>query len=232
MDEKPMFQPADKETSADKSTQDLGVDELASNLHFVDMLYMNSMGKSTHPAVAATPDNPDIYENLRVLSCTDGSKRTCWTCDNQICDGCRASKSNIASHVISHRNCCIAYCTKCFLENKIHHPTTNHYRARRGPCVCYNQNRRNAGYSTSPADYPSNTDRNTKQFVCRTCAGLSPEQLVAKRDKIVREELGFLARQVKSCGKCAGNLGATGPRWWVCTKCDKECRDKMHIPWA
>jgi len=86
IDKKPRFQSADKETSADKSTQDPGVDELASNLHFVDMLYMISMGESTHPAVAATPENPDIYENLRVLSCTDGSKRTCWTCDNQICD--------------------------------------------------------------------------------------------------------------------------------------------------
>lgn len=86
MDTEPRFQPADKETSADKSAESPGVNQLASNLHFVDMLYRYSIGQSTHPAVAVTPDNPDIYENLRVLSCTDGLKRTCWTCDNQICD--------------------------------------------------------------------------------------------------------------------------------------------------
>ena len=58
---------------------------LGSNLHFVDVLNLSSTCKAVRRALVSPSKEFEPHENLRVLSCEDGSKLTCSTCNSQIC---------------------------------------------------------------------------------------------------------------------------------------------------
>ena len=61
------------------------VEALASNLHFMDMFNLSSTCRAIREALGSSAKELEPYENLRVMSCDDGSKITCWTCKSQIC---------------------------------------------------------------------------------------------------------------------------------------------------
>lgn len=58
---------------------------IASDLHYIDIVNLNLTCKTVHRSLIATGRGSEIYEELRIQSCDQGSKVTCWTCVNQVC---------------------------------------------------------------------------------------------------------------------------------------------------
>lgn len=71
-----------------------------------------------------------------------------------------------------------------------------------------------------------------KQIVCVNCCKLPNEELVAVHDAWDRARLERSVMRAVPCSHCEADLETDGPRWWVCTRCERECTNHIHPSWA
>ncbi|KIV92527.1 hypothetical protein PV10_03818 [Exophiala mesophila] len=200
---------------------------ISSNLHYIDIMHLNLTCKEIHQSLIPAGRSSDIYQQLRIWSCESGSKTQCWICVSQVCKSCQIPHVNISSLALAHTKRCISRCSKCYYDERLKNPTPYH---RRTPCHCYSNGRRRTSYIDKEI-FQEGTNKGTIQQICRACNALTPAQLKAKREKKAEEELMFLSRQAQSCGKCSARL-EHGPRWWLCSHCERECKYHKHLQWA
>jgi hypothetical protein len=201
---------------------------LARNLHYVDLVQLSLASKDVHETIFPI-SKPAASSSLKRHCCFRGVHSTCWCCKNQICterhrrtsgsnankDGskssCAASTLQPRADTTGHLNHCTQYCSKCF-RTKLCKQSGPRELSRQ--CKC-------------------NVNRGTAfKSLCRFCVELPKG--VAKERVETRELKGILnnaARQV-NCGGCKKKLPKTGPRWWACDRCKKECRSALHPQWA
>lgn len=75
------------------------------------------------------------------------------------------------------------------------------------------------------------------KYVCKECSRLDDAGLTKKRLQRTKWELRGHERQdcskeeMEKCRNCKVALGS-GPRWWVCKMCKKECTSMLHLAWV
>jgi hypothetical protein len=201
---------------------------LAKELHYADLIQLSLASKDVHETIFPS-SKPAGSSSLKKHCCLWGVTGSCWCCRNQICtEGHRrapgihankdASKKSCATSLLlsradttGHLNLCTQYCSKCF-RTKLCKQAGPRELSRQ--CKC-NENRGTAFKS-----------------LCRFCVDL--REGVAKERVEARELKGILANAAKqaNCGGCKKKLPKSGPRWWACSKCKKECRSAFHPQWA
>jgi hypothetical protein len=143
-----------------------------------------------------------------------------------------------------HLDRCRPYCTKCYYT-KVQKPVKASVLQRQmDPRIC-----RDAPPTATPNFFERFWQRPNhyanalaflpivERLVCRECNRLTDDELLEKRLERTKWELKAHERQVDGatvkdrCGSCQGALGS-GPRWWVCKVCSKECSSTLHGPWT
>lgn len=100
----------------------------------------------------------------------------------------------------------------------------------RRPCQC-NDGRSNGPNITS-SYWATVSNPQAARLVCRDCRDMKDEEVLALREKRDKAMYSNLTQQPLSCSQCSESLPRTGPRWWVCSKCKKECKSKCHSGWS
>jgi hypothetical protein len=196
---------------------------IAEGLHYADLIQLSLVSKDIHDTIFPR-SKPASSSGLKKHCCLEGVRAACWCCKTQICsawqvptnprnpkDFCATFKYMTKTDTTEHLNHCTQYCSKCFRTR-----------------IC-----RSAGPRELTPKCSCNADRGTfgKQL-CRFCLKL-PDKVTKERveKKEYKEMLAIAARQV-NCGGCSKRLPKTGPRWWACGRCRKECRSPFHPQWA
>ncbi|KAI0096240.1 hypothetical protein GGR51DRAFT_47473 [Nemania sp. FL0031] len=193
------------------------------DLHYADVVNLSLASKRTREAIF--PEKKDISpdkEQLRFYTCWGNKKSDCWACGMQICDECGKTRRCPNSTASFHMSLCAAACSKCFYKN-----LSRGY-ARKSPCSCIDGRREAPAYSYGRAQHNSWDPR----LVCGDCNNMKGDKILAERERRDRATYSNLSQQPLSCSLCSESLPRTGPRWWVCSKCKRECRNSCHVGWG
>jgi hypothetical protein len=157
---------------------------------------------------------------------------------------CRFSRGLRQTTLYFHLDTCHPYCTNCYYTKVQKSVDTSVWERQWDPRIC-----RDAPPTATPnlfqrfiqdANYHANAQGGlpiVERLVCRECNKLTNDELADKRLERTKWELKAHERQVDGvmvqdkCESCQGALGS-GPRWWVCKACSKECRSTLHGPWT
>jgi hypothetical protein len=201
---------------------------IAEGLHYADLIQLSLVSKDVHEIIFPR-SKPASSSSLKKHCCLKGISAACWCCKTQICwagpfpatgwdcnstnpnEFCATFKYLAKADTTGHLNTCTQYCSKCFRTR-----------------MC-----RSAGPRELSPQCGCNVDRGThEKQLCRFCLKL-PENVAKERvEKKEHEELLARAAQQVNCGGCSRRLPKTGPRWWACNRCRKECRSPFHPQWA
>lgn len=118
----------------------------------------------------------------------------------------------------SHLEKCKLCCSRCYYRNI----SSSQYTVL--PCQC-----RSLRHSRA---YRNHSKYSDKRLICRLCSYLPVLRRISLSETREKTEIGRLTRQPIECWDCKETLSSTGPRWWVCTICQRECRNNIHPPWA
>jgi hypothetical protein len=143
-----------------------------------------------------------------------------------------------------HLDTCRPYCTKCYYT-KVQKPVNASVLQRQtGPRICHHAPPTATSNLFERFRQRPNRHANALAFlpiverlVCRECSRLTDDELSGKRLERTKWELKAHERQVDGrlvkdrCANCQGALGS-GPRWWVCKVCSKECTSTLHGQWT
>jgi hypothetical protein len=199
------------------------VTAIAEGLHYADLIQLSLVSKDVHDTIFPR-SKPPTSSSLKKHCCLKGANTACWCCKTQICwegpvsatpynpkEHCATFKYITKADTTWHLNHCTQYCSKCF-------------RAR----MC-----RSAGpRELSPQCSCNNGGMTIGKNLCRFCLKL-PDTVAKERvEKREHEEMLARAAQQVNCGGCSKRLPKTGPRWWACGHCRKECRSPFHPQWA
>ncbi|KAI0404522.1 hypothetical protein F4802DRAFT_566301 [Xylaria palmicola] len=191
------------------------VEKIVSDLHHVDLVNLSLTSRAIREAVFLGQGSSAVQ--LRQLSCWGDKKYDCRCCGVQICDECSKSKACTDSRTSFHDSLCAAACSRCYYKE------ISYAYWKSLPCDC-NDGRKGGPYlyDNPPVSHP----------VCRDCHDLPGTGMLIRKEK--RDEVAYakFMQQSLSCSICSESLPRTGPRWWVCTKCRKECRDSCHLGWS
>jgi hypothetical protein len=69
-------------------------------------------------------------------------------------------------------------------------------------------------------------------LVCRSCFREDVPSIMQKREEREKKQILAEARRQLTCAGCQKRLPMSGPRWWGCKRCRKECRSSFHPQWA
>lgn len=190
---------------------------LLNNSHCQDVSQLALTSRYMRSAILSTASGthgPGLSDPgfLRVVSCRPGAKSQCWGCSIQICTGCSLTAKAAAPLTDAHLQVCEPRCSRCYLDALC---------SKESPTYKFRACRHGAGLS-------GGTQLRT---VCASCAALSEKGLRERREAREAEELRHLARSSSRCGKCKRRLGLSGPRWWACCQCGKECTGEYHPSW-
>ncbi|KAI1122934.1 hypothetical protein F5Y10DRAFT_252888 [Nemania abortiva] len=193
------------------------------NLHYVDVVNLGLTSKRIREAVfprqkGYTADK----EELRYYSCWGHKKSDCWGCGIQICDECSKTRRCPASTTSFHMSLCAAACSKCYYKTLSRSYTV------KSPCNCSD------GRKTAPAYSYGRAQHNPwePRLVCRDCNDMKGDEILAVRERRDRATYLNLSQQPLSCSLCSESLSRKGPRWWICSKCTRECRSDCHVGWS
>lgn len=202
---------------------------IARNLHYADLVQLSLASKDVHDVIFPG-SKPAASSSLKKHWCFRNKSGTCWCCKNQICSlrknrrilggdtnngdcnkVCATSVLLPRADTTGHLHHCTQYCSKCF-RTRLCRPSGPRELSRK--CIC-------------------NINRGTSlQSLCRFCLEL-PDGVA--KERVEKRELDrMLAKAAKqvNCGGCGKRLPKTGPRWWACGRCKKECRSAFHPQWA
>lgn len=141
------------------------------------------------------------------------------TISDTFVQGCRFNRDTSATKTSLHVDKCKAYCSDCYFKN------ISRYKGFHTSCYCTKETFREPGGVWM-------RDAVTMQFICRICSQLPVAKLQECREARDKEEMVRLSRQPLNCSECTMSLGSLGPRWWICTMCQSECRSSTHPAWA
>jgi len=196
---------------------------IAEGLHYADLIQLSLVSKDVHDTIFPR-SKPASSSSLKKHCCLKGVSSACWCCNTQICsagpapdtprnpkDFCATFKYMAKADTTEHLNYCTQYCSKCFRTR-----------------MC-----RSAGPRELSPQCNCNVNIGTfgKQL-CRFCLQL-PDRVAKERvEKREYEEMLATAALQVNCGGCSKRLPKTGPRWWACGRCRRECRSPFHPQWA
>src|SRR5436190_21349973 len=110
-------------------------------------------------------------------------------------------------------------------EHRLHHCrmrcTERYYKGIstvRGLCTCYK-------YASVTYRIRSSFRHRTQesQAICRSCGSLSNKNLLLVYLLHERAEVKSL-----TCSRCGSLECSKGPRWWVCSMCNRGCSSNVH----
>ncbi|KAI0437300.1 hypothetical protein F4803DRAFT_539317 [Xylaria telfairii] len=203
-------------------SQEKVIEQIARQLHYVDVVNLSLASRGIREAVFLRQGVDETHP--RYYSCWGNKKYDCWACGIQVCGECSRTKRCAKSTVSFHMSLCAAACSNCYYK------TISKGSHMRKPCQC-NDGRANGPNITS-AYWATVSNPQALRFVCRDCHGMKDDEVLALREKRDKAMYSNLTQQPLSCSQCSESLPRTGPRWWVCSKCKKECRSKCHSGWS
>lgn len=156
-------------------------------------------------------EGPLAEAHARQSSCMNGSKRDCWACRSQICDGCATSRSLKDPETTRHLNECQQICTNCFFWHRFR---SNHAFKDNGKSCLHRQPGKN---------------RTRDRAICASCATLPDDSMVLERRQ--EKELRELESQEignSTCWMCKTGIWAWSPRWKICSSCGQSCLSELH----
>jgi hypothetical protein len=196
---------------------------IAEGLHYPDLIQLSLASKDVHDTIFPR-SKPASSSSLKKHCCLNGVITACWCCKTQICTSgavpatpwspkefCATFRYMPQAFTTEHLNHCTQYCSKCFRTRMCRSA---------GPRELSPQCKCNAVVGTFG-----------KQL-CRFCIKLPEKDVKQRVEKKEHEEMLARATQQVNCGGCLKRLPKTGPRWWACCKCSKECRSHFHPRWA
>lgn len=86
------------------------------DLHHIDITSLSLVSRSVREAVLPANQYAQRMTHFKMYTCHPRSKRQCWVCTNQICDGCRQTPLLRQSLAYYHLEECRPYCTKCYFK--------------------------------------------------------------------------------------------------------------------
>ncbi|KAI0866593.1 hypothetical protein F4860DRAFT_499914 [Xylaria cubensis] len=208
-------------------SQEAIVEKIARDLHYADVVNLSLASRGIREAVFPRQDASDVEnKDLRYSSCRGNRKYDCWACGIQICEECSKSMRLGKSTVSFHMSLCAAACSRCYYKTI---STGAHMRQQ---CQC-TDGRTKGNYTRRPSYYwaPDPNPLATR-LVCRDCYDMTNDEVLALRERRDSAMYSKLTQQPLSCSQCSESLPRTGPRWWVCSKCKMECRNKCHSEWS
>lgn len=202
---------------------------IARDLHYVDLVNLSLVSKSVRDVVFPRSDFATRSEHFKIYSCDELTKTQCWVCMIQVCNSCEIQRPIRETSLIFHLDVCKMYCSSCYYTH-VCRSTLNSRTSTKCGCAPRDQPpsawsalwRTRAPHVLPQLRYP---------HICRLCNMLDDQTLLSLREARSKAEMRDLARQ-PDCSKCAQVLPPKGPRWWVCTRCTKECRSHVHPPWG
>ncbi|OCL05466.1 hypothetical protein AOQ84DRAFT_355945 [Glonium stellatum] len=200
---------------------------ISRDLHYVDLVNLSLASKSVREVVFPRADFATRSEHFKMYSCDELTKTQCWVCTVQVCTSCQITRPIRETHTLYHLNHCKLYCSSCYFQHVCRLSTTAQSSMK---CHC-------SPTALGPwaAIWRTPRRRITLQHhyppVCRLCNMRDDATLTALREARSRAEMRDLTRQ-PDCARCELVLPVKGPRWWVCTRCSKECGSHMHPPWG
>ncbi|KAI0458627.1 hypothetical protein F5B21DRAFT_400078 [Xylaria acuta] len=207
-------------------SQEAVLERIARHLHYADIVNLSLTSRGIREAVFPRQDNSAVDErHPRYYSCWGNKKYDCWACGIQICDDCSKSKRCAKSTVSFHISLCAAACSSCYYK------TISKGNHMRHPCQCATDGR-TKGSSIRPSYWAPYTNPQAPRLVCRDCYDMTDDEVLALRERRDKAVYLNLTQQPLSCSVCSESLPRTGPRWWVCSNCKKECRSKCHSEWS
>ncbi|KAI0903975.1 hypothetical protein F4823DRAFT_616644 [Ustulina deusta] len=198
------------------------VRRIAQKLHYVDVVSLSLTSKRIREALFPRQKRSTGEERqLRYYSCWGNKKSDCWVCGIQICTECSESKLCSKSTISFHISLCAAACSKCYYK------TLSDGNDMRRPCSC--NDGRKKGYTYS---YGAQPNFPAERIVCRDCYHMTGDEALALRERRDQAVYSNLTQQPLPCSICLESLQRSGPRWWVCSSCKRECRSDCHLGWS
>ncbi|KAF2264753.1 hypothetical protein CC78DRAFT_543800 [Lojkania enalia] len=195
-------------------------------LHYIDIINLSLASKSVHEAVLPDTDYDRRITHFRMYTCRAQSRKQCWVCTNQICNGCRVFRALPQTYLYHHLDNCRSYCSSCYWTHVQCSPPV------RIACVSCHCGPRSPGIGGLFHSHGNPRNKCVARSVCWQCNILLDKELLLRREARTRAEL----REGKRASKCTREgcgkiLNGSGPSWWVCKKCRRECTDSVHLAW-
>ncbi|KAI0508766.1 hypothetical protein F5B22DRAFT_619514 [Xylaria bambusicola] len=205
------------------------VEKIVQHLHYVDIVNLSLTSKKNHEALFPRRNSDFATEKkqLRYYSCWGMVKADCWACGIQLCNGCSGSRMAPSSTVSFHISFCAATCSRCYYKSILDPFSHGALFDTKLPCQCYDG--RTKGFVNSFGALPNHPHA---RRLCRDCCIKKPDDILALRERRDQVMYSKLTQQPLSCFKCCKSLPRTGPRWWLCFACKRECRGGCHLGWA
>ncbi|KAI3332065.1 hypothetical protein HD806DRAFT_179665 [Xylariaceae sp. AK1471] len=199
------------------------IEWIAPKLHYVDLVNLSLTSRRIREAVFPRQQGSTGDERqLRYYSCWGNEKYDCWACEIQICNECSKSKQCTNSTVSFHMSLCAATCSKCYYETSL-----RAYEMKR-PCECRDGRRKDyTGWHLG-----AQANAAARRLVCTNCHVMTANELSVLKERHDNAVYSKLTQQPLSCSVCLEALPRTGLRWWVCSKCKRECRSNCHLAWS
>ena len=189
------------------------------DLHFRDLINLSLTSKRMRQLILPPgPEAAGRWHLYKLYTCDPNTRRRCDGCPAQICTelGCGlprpvnsfncGNRQRLLKHYPTQKASCLPYCFACWDDGRNQDCTS------RLACAC--------------------TFASANLIMCAACCAMPDKRLSALM--LEREEKALRAQKVDGveCGQCKKLIGGVGPRWWVCSKCQKECRCGLHPAWS
>lgn len=141
---------------------------------------------------------------------------------------CSSYARHRKSYASQHLSRCQPVCTKCFYLNYCR--STNRLQQRRP-----SKHAASCWSSTEKRDVEEGIGQGwqaVEEPVCRLCYEKTDAERMKRMEAQDTAELQRLAKHPLVCNTCKDPLPSRGPRWWICTSCQVECKSHAHPPWA
>ncbi|KAH7146300.1 hypothetical protein EDB81DRAFT_487107 [Dactylonectria macrodidyma] len=204
------------------------VNRITQHLHYVDLVNLSRSSKRLRIVFFGHGDPAKDLDQRRQYCCEGDSKSQCRVCNRQVCETCSNYTRNRKSYASQHLSRCRPVCTKCFYA-EFCRSTHNIQHIRRSKhaasCWSYREKRdieEGIGQGWETAEEP----------ICRLCYAKTDTERMKRIEAQDAAELKRLAKHPLVCNSCKDPLPPRGPRWWICTSCNVECKSHAHPPWA
>ncbi|KAF2012638.1 hypothetical protein BU24DRAFT_425273 [Aaosphaeria arxii CBS 175.79] len=188
---------------------------IVENLCYQDIVYFSLSSKAVREAIYPGNDLQYRVPKLKRNCCEAETRTHCIYCNKWICTTCITERFLPGMSGTRHVTKCKPYCGKCFYTS-----FKKFSLFRKRYCRC------------------TSTDRKLiPQNMCMGCRSRNEAELQDMRHKIYQRQARDIAMglnghpAISLCEKCKEEL-KPGIRWWICGKCNLECRDAIHPPYV
>ncbi|KAF8536091.1 hypothetical protein BDD12DRAFT_306786 [Trichophaea hybrida] len=186
-------------------------------VHLIDISNLSHTALPLYHALRTSP------VQLCEVSCTPGTKTTCWACSLRICATCEKSRSLHDPPSRRHLHQCKLNCSRCYYRvtlfaNANSYRTSNATWGHARECDC-------------ASHHWSHSNMVQPRRVCGNCAKEDEDVVLGRRERRELRLLKHLENGRFQCCECKVLVRGVGPSWWVCTRCASECKSDVHIAW-